>query len=258
LENRARRRPEREGLVEEAIRSRGSVGGSVTRLEGDRATESTFRAEASRHRFVHLATHGFFAPPQVSSAISRAARNELSDRDVRGWHPGLLSGVVFAGVNQRPNAKEKQNTHDGILTALELGPSDLERVELLVLSACETGLGRSAGGEGLLGIQRAAQDAGARTVVASLWQVDDRITMELMRRFYENLWKKKLSRVEALRQAQLSIRDGDPSRLVARSKPTAPPKGEGKTTRGPGSVRKIVRSVGPGAWAGWVLSGDWR
>src|SRR5262249_60987455 len=71
-----------------------------------------------------------------------------------------------------------------------------------VLSACETGLGETAGGEGLLGLQRAFQVSGTRTVVASLWKVDDEWTRKLMERFYENLWQKKMGKLAALREGQ--------------------------------------------------------
>ena len=88
---------------------------------------------------------------------------------------------------------------------------NLSNVDLAVLSACETGLGKVAGGEGLLGLQRAFQVSGAGTTVASLWQVDDAATRALMDEFYRNLWEKKLPKIEALRQAQLKmLREYDP------------------------------------------------
>ena len=118
---------------------------------------------------------------------------------VTGWHPGLLSGLVLAGANQ-PTEPDRD---DGILTAIEVASLDLTNVDLAVLSACETGLGEVAGGEGILGLQRAFQTAGARSVVAGLWKVPDRATQMLMTRFYENLWDKKMSKLEALRQAQI-------------------------------------------------------
>src|ERR1700683_2042430 len=98
---------------------------------------------------------------------------------------------------------------DGVLTALEVGELDLSKVELAVLSACETGLGEVAGGEGLLGLQRAFQVAGAHSVVASLWSVGDEPTRALMARFYENLWTKGQPPAQALREAQLSMLSGD-------------------------------------------------
>lgn len=96
----------------------------------------------------------------------------------------------------------------------------------MVLSACETGLGEVAGGEGVYGLQRAFHLAGVQTTVASLWQVDDEITQELLTQFFENLWHKGLGRLEALRQAQLAVRHGEGNRAQ------------------------------PRYWAAWVLSGD--
>src|SRR5512135_3798916 len=97
---------------------------------------------------------------------------------------------------------------DGILTALEVAELDLSGVALAVLSACETGLGEVAGGEGLLGLQRAFQVAGAKLVVASLWSVGDEPTRVLMGRFYDNLWRKGLTPRAALREAQLYMLRG--------------------------------------------------
>lgn len=85
-------------------------------------------------------------------------------------------------------------------------------MELATLSACETGLGATANGEGLLGLQRTFQVAGARSVVASLWKVDDDASRDLMERFYENLWTKEMGKLKALREAQLwMLRDAAPA-----------------------------------------------
>src|SRR5262249_8119660 len=123
-----------------------------------------------------------------------------------GFHPGLLSGLALAGANSNDGtAPDVWKLGDGILTALEGAELDLADADLVVLSDCETGLGRSASGEGLLGLQQAFQVAGARAVVASLWKVNDDATQQLMSEFYANLWQKHLSPLEALRQAQLRM-----------------------------------------------------
>jgi CHAT domain-containing protein len=146
-------------------------------LRKDKASKQAFLTAAASHRFVHLATHGFFAAPSEKSALDVAQRATLLRDGLRmrveatGRHPGLLSGVVFAGVN-RPDRRPEET----ILTALEAGELDLGKVDLVVLSACDTGRGQVAGGEGVLGLQRAFQLAGARSVVASLWSVPDEET----------------------------------------------------------------------------------
>src|SRR5262249_32083616 len=151
-----------------------------------------------KHRYVHLATHGYFAPPELVSALddrTHRDRDGLFGRGgVSGWHPLLLSGVVLAGADR----EGKPGGEGGGLAALEIAELDLSKVELAVLSACETGLGKEAGGEGLLGLQRAFQTAGARSTVASLWEVSDGATQELMAAFYRAWWdpKKVISRAE--------------------------------------------------------------
>ncbi len=179
-------------------------------LAGAAATEEAFRQAAPKHRYLHLATHGYFAPPQLRSALAPSNANAnplaldpLGGAGLVGYNPGLLSGLMLAGANRHGSDPGKD---DGILTALEVAELDLSGVELAVLSACETGLGEVVvGGEGLLGLQRAFQVAGAHSVVASLWSVGDDTTRDLMTRFYCNLWQKRLTPIEALRGAQLEM-----------------------------------------------------
>src|SRR5262249_13103084 len=144
--------------------------GQAKLLRGDKATEAAFRQQAPRSPYLHLATHGFFAPKELKSALGPVDPKQaggaevpggdpLGRRGISGFHPGLLSGLALAGANREPQPGED----DGILTALEVAELDLRRVQLAVLSACETGLGETAGGEGLLGLQRAFQVGGART-----------------------------------------------------------------------------------------------
>ena len=192
-------------------------------------------------RYAHLATHGYFAPEAVRSALDGEGDGRPGERAVTGWHPLLLSGLALSDANREAGPGEE----DGILSALEVSEMDLTGLELAVLSACETGLGRAAAGEGLLGMQRAFAAAGARSVVASLWKVDDRATQALMQDFYAAAWdpKKVVSRAEALRQAQLTmLREG--GRRAAFREDAGKQKGDGR--------------LPPYYWAAFVLSGDWR
>jgi CHAT domain-containing protein/Tfp pilus assembly protein PilF len=215
-------------------------------LRGAKATEEAFRRLAPHSRYLHLATHGYFAPKELRSALgpadpkAKAARpgsDTLGGAGVAGYHPGLLSGIALAGAGR---ASPLEGQDDGILTALEVAELDLSSVDLAVLSACETGLGEVAGGEGLLGLQRAFQVAGARSVLASLWTVDDEATRALMARFYENLWRHGQPPGKALREAQLSMLRGGLGRGSLKREAAGP-----KPDRVP-----------PRYWAAFVLSTD--
>ena len=226
----------------------------IATLDGSLATEARFRKLAPQFNHLHLATHGFFASADTQSALSpdallvandrsNGSRFGLSNRDlaVTGDNPGLLSGLAFAGANREPDP----DADDGILTAQEIAFLPLGGVESVVLSACETGLGEVAGGEGLLGIQRAIQIAGARTTVATFWKVDDLVTQRLMEMFYRNLWEKNMSRLDALREAQLAIlRDPDSVPSGVRG---AVAIGDADQDRTPANY-----------WGAFTLSGDWR
>jgi CHAT domain-containing protein len=149
-------------------------------------------------------------------------------RVLTGYLPGLLSGLVCAGAN----APAEERRDDGYLTAEEVEGLDLSKVDLVVLSACETGLGVARSGEGMLGLRRAFRQAGARTVISSLWSVRDESTTRLMQAFYERLWVKEQGTLESLRGAQLEMLRGNRAKYD----------GEGM----------------PSTWGAFVLDGDWR
>ena len=140
----------------------------VTALRKSHAGKEAFLAEAGRHGYLHLATHGFFIEEHVRAAAfgSREASQpgEMFHRpEAGGTYPALLSGLALAGANQagKADADEPTNGNEGILTAEEIGTQNLDGVQIVVLSACESGLGKQASGEGLLGLQRSFQSAGA-------------------------------------------------------------------------------------------------
>jgi CHAT domain-containing protein/tetratricopeptide (TPR) repeat protein len=198
-------------------------------LQGGAPTEARLKRELSNHAALHLATHGFFNPEGLPSMWETAlrerdARPGLADeaRHLVGKLPGLLSGLVCA---------DERGAEDGYLTAEEVAWLDLSGVELVVLSACETGLGRAQSGEGLIGLRRAFRTAGAKTVISSLWSVKDESTAELMQAFYANLWVKQMGRLESLRQAQLELLNKN---------------------------RAEHGNALPANWGAFVLSGEWR
>jgi CHAT domain-containing protein len=152
---------------------------------------------------VHIATHGFFLTDQdvaQKSKASGAASAPVED-------PMLRSGLFFAGADRiRSGAAPVAGLDDGVLTAYEASQLDLEGTELVVLSACETGLGQQSNSEGVFGLRRGLQEAGAQAMMMSMWSVPDRETQELMALFYAN-WLGGLDKPEALRQAQLQERE---------------------------------------------------
>ncbi len=164
------------------------------------------RVKAVRHpRVLHLATHGFFVAderrtPGEASGSDQPAPAELED-------PMLRSGIFLAGADRvlggHPPAADMD---DGILTAYEAAQLNLQGTELVVLSACETGLGKTQAGEGVFGLRRAFQEAGAESVLMSMWSVPDQETRELMESFYSH-WLRGEEKHQALRHAELEERE---------------------------------------------------
>jgi CHAT domain-containing protein len=233
-------------------------------LQASTANETMLREQLPGSRYVHLATHGFFADEKFRSMFRLSDEQERlysGQRDlvsagratVSARNPLILSGVVLAGANLPPltNDLGLPIGDDGILTAEEVVNLNLRGTELVVLSACETGLGRTGGGEGIFGLQRAFHLAGARNVLASLWKVDDRATAAQMKLFYQKLWVEQKPPLQALREAQLYIyRNPDQISELARA-------------RGLGAIKRLAtkgklsqdEKAPIRHWAAFVLSG---
>jgi CHAT domain-containing protein len=214
--------------------------GDALVLTGTDATELAFKAGAPGRRVVHVATHGFFLDGRCGAAdLPRSvpvrgiggvsvSRPSGATRP-GGGNPLRLSGLALAGANRR--ARAGPGEEDGILTAEEIASLDLSRAEWVVLSACDTGLGEIQAGEGVLGLRRSFQIAGAGTVIMSLWAIEDRAGREWMRELYRDRFRGDQGTADAVREASLSVLRGR---------------------------RAQASSTHPFYWAGFVAAGDWR
>jgi CHAT domain-containing protein len=172
----------------------------VELYSGPRALEEVVK-RAQRPRLLHLATHGFFISDQARSALDRTTDPAFGRED-----PMLRSGLFLAGADRAlAGLARSADLEDGILNAYEASGLNLHGAELVVLSACETGLGEAHNSEGVFGLRRAFQLAGAEAVLMSMWAVPDRETQELMTRFYAH-WLGGKNKHVALREAQQEMR----------------------------------------------------
>jgi hypothetical protein len=181
-------------------------GAPIQAIDKSHASEE----ELARHRrpkLLHVITHGFCFPDLRRDPAERPLGEALGSglAAVRqAEDPRLRSGVALAGAN-RWRERDARGCSDGLLTALEVENNlDLWGTELVVLSACETDLGAVRVGEGVLGLRRAFQNAGAQTVLASLWRVPDAETAELMSSFFTK-WSAGMGKAAALRSAQCEL-----------------------------------------------------
>jgi CHAT domain-containing protein/tetratricopeptide (TPR) repeat protein len=190
---------------------------SVTRepvmlLLGEAATETTVKLNAAGRRMIHLATHGFYC--------------EEASREKRPFFERVANSLFMSGLYLAPRRPDD----DGLLTAYEVACLNLTGVDWVVLSACGSGLGRLIEGEGLFGLRRSFEIAGARTVVMAMWRIDD----DAMRDLMAGIVKSRLegsSTVDAVRRAQLHrLRD----------------------------QRRRTNRIHPILWGGIVAEGDWR
>lgn len=178
------------GLEATAVSTLLQRAGPVRTLRGEEATQQALEQGLTQASTVHLATHGFFATGACRASLG-------ASEDVVGMNPLLLSGVALAGANDDSAA---------IWTAEEISTLPLGGVDLVVLSACETGLGAIADGEGVQGLRRAFALSGNRATVMSLWPVDDAATQTLMGSFYQALLADPLRDEQAaLRTAQRAL-----------------------------------------------------
>jgi tetratricopeptide (TPR) repeat protein/CHAT domain-containing protein len=190
------------------------------------ACEEKFKREAPGNKVIHLATHGYYLEGKCQPAESH--RGFDYDLGYVGENPLLLSGLFLAGANLHGEGADVLGAEDGILTAEEVTAMNLDGTDLVVLSACETGLGQVKEGEGVYGLRRAFQMAGTRTVISALWPVSDKETADMMSQLYGST---RASLPEVMREIQLNkIRN----------------------------LRENRRADHPFNWGAFIALGDWR
>lgn len=165
------------------------------------ATEGKLKS-VRRPELLHIATHGYFLEDVERSGSAFGVHLENANDN-----PLLRSGIMLTGAGKTLNGVATPNlvsNDNGILTAFEAMNMDLEGTQLIVLSACETGLGDVKAGEGVYGLQRAFLVAGAEAMIMSLWKVDDTASQQLMKNFYAN-WIRLRNKQKAFKQAQLQL-----------------------------------------------------
>jgi CHAT domain-containing protein/tetratricopeptide (TPR) repeat protein len=236
------------GTAEEAAALGNLLPKGTRVLLQEQATEAALK-QVNHPRILHIATHGFFLSDQVqaisANKVAGEALDNLSSLPANWENPLLRSGLILAGVKQGQRGADD----DGVLTALEVSVLDLWGTKLVVLSACETGLGEVQNGVGVYGLRRALVLAGSETQVMSLWKVSDGGTRDLMTAYYRRLQAGE-GRTEALRQVQLAMLRGQLK--AATTGKGGQPEDDDRARDAPKDYRH------PYYWAAFIPSGDWR
>ncbi|MCA9804177.1 MAG: CHAT domain-containing protein [Cyanobacteria bacterium HKST-UBA02] len=183
------------------------------------ATKSAFETLGIECDFIHLATHGLF----LGSEDAERGANLVDHWDFSQRNPLLNSALLFTLPLDKGSRASSESSPDTQLSADEVLDFDLTKTRHVALSACETGLGESFRGQGICGLRSAFAAAGCRTILMSLWPVDDSATADLMTEYYRQLWEEGRPPAVALAMAQTKIRKEKPS---------------------------------PYFWAGWIVAGD--
>ena len=190
-------------------------------LTGAAADEGAFKRLAPGGGIVHVATHGFFLDDHCG--VNAGMPQEVAE------NPLLRSGFALAGANHRDRCDA--TSEDGIVTADEIASLDLTGTQWLVLSACHSGIGEPTAGEGILGLRRAVETAGAHTLILGLWRVDDAASRRWMRALYRARFEHHEDTAHAVMDASLEV-------LAER--------------------RRRGLDVSPAEWAPFIATGDWR
>ena len=183
----------------------------VTTYGDVNATEESFKALSGKHNsIIHIATHGFYWSDSTAKEETYFAQRASTIKKDKHTQIDPLSrcGLLFAGANNALEGNRNQianSAQDGVLTAKEISTMDLHGTDIVVLSACETGLGEISA-DGVMGLQRAFKMAGVKTILMSLWQVDDDATKMLMSAFYRYWIGEKQAKRDAFRKAQNDVR----------------------------------------------------
>jgi CHAT domain-containing protein len=198
-----------------------------TVLIGSDATEAHARAALPGSRIVHFATHGIFLGDQCESPVADTRGIRTVDTLKPPEKVQDLSALVLSGANRPATSTE----NDGLLTAEEITTLDLSSTDWAVLSACDSGIGKSIDGEGVFGLRRAFRLAGVRSVVMSLWPVDDRASADWMAALYRARLQQHASTIDSVRSADLAL-------IKQR--------------------REAGLDPAPFYWAAFVAAGEWR
>ncbi len=176
-----------------------TLGYQVSEYTEKNATETNLKS-ASHLTILHIATHGYFLKDVEHTSWPIGVHADNAKDNVL-----LRSGLMLTGASDADKVRaDLDSTDNGIITSYEAMNLDLKGTELVVLSACETGLGEVKAGEGVYGLQRAFLVAGAKAIIMSLWKVDGDATQQLMNNFYDNFLKTK-DKQKAFKQAQLQL-----------------------------------------------------